>query len=88
MLKLTDNRVCPSAEDLRKLYDECGSWSREDHMRIFYLCILGTALVCADQRMSIPLDIAKRVMNLDLFKQYPWGRISYLVMCVSGFTII
>ncbi|KAF8044552.1 hypothetical protein N665_7989s0001 [Sinapis alba] len=58
--------------------DVCRSWSREDHIRLCYLAILTDGLLALDRRQAIPPAQGKLLMDLEIFEQYPWGRVAFL----------
>ncbi|KAL0836130.1 hypothetical protein Bca101_088019 [Brassica carinata] len=71
----------PSAEDIRTLCrspDVYRSWSREDQIRLCYLAILTGGLLALDRREAIPPAKAKLLMDLEIFEQYPWGRVAFV----------
>ncbi|KAF3601995.1 hypothetical protein F2Q69_00035395 [Brassica cretica] len=71
----------PSAEDIRTLCrspDVYRSWSREDQIRLCYLAILTGGLLALDRREAIPPAKAKLLMDLEIFEQYPCGRVAFV----------
>ncbi|KAL0667465.1 hypothetical protein Bca4012_030169 [Brassica carinata] len=81
LFNMRRNRSTPSAEDIRTLCrspDVCRSWSREDQIRLCYLVILTGGLLALDRREAIPPAKAKLLMDLDIFEQYPWGRVAFV----------
>ncbi|KAL0730273.1 hypothetical protein Bca4012_026366 [Brassica carinata] len=89
LFKLRHPRSIPSAEDILQLCrspDVCRSWSREDQIRLCYLAILTGGLLGLDRREAIPLAKSKLLMDLEIFEQYPWGRVAFieLVAAESG----
>ncbi|KAG2288860.1 hypothetical protein Bca52824_048464 [Brassica carinata] len=81
MFNLRRTRSTPSAEDRRTLCrspDVCRSWSREDQIRLCYLAILTGSLLALDRREAIPPAKEKLLMDLDIFEQYPWGRVDFV----------
>ncbi|KAF3556894.1 hypothetical protein F2Q69_00012143 [Brassica cretica] len=81
MFNLRRTRSTPSAEDIRTLCrspDVCRSWSREDQIRLCYLAILTGSLLALDRREAIPPAKEKLLMDLDIFEQYPWGRVDFV----------
>ncbi|CAN6827107.1 unnamed protein product, partial [Brassica oleracea] len=81
LFNMRRNCSTPSAEDIRTLCrspDVCRSWSREDQIRLCYLAILTGGLLALDRREAIPPAKAKLLMDLDIFEQYPWGRVVFV----------
>ncbi|KAL0696265.1 hypothetical protein Bca4012_063445 [Brassica carinata] len=81
LFKLKHPRSTPSSEDVLALCQSpevCQSWSREDQIRLCYLAILTGSLLGLDRREAIPPAKAKLLMDLELFEQYPWGRVAFV----------
>ncbi|CAF2141866.1 unnamed protein product [Brassica rapa] len=81
LFHLRCTRSTPGAEDIRTLSrspDVCRSWSREDQIRLCYLAILTGGLLALDRREAIPPSKAKLLMDLEIFEQYPWGRVAVI----------
>ncbi|KAG2311871.1 hypothetical protein Bca52824_023428 [Brassica carinata] len=81
MFNLRHPRSIPSAEDILQLCrspDVCRSWSREDQIRLYYLAILTGGLLGLDRRDAIPPAKSKPLMDLEIFEQYPWGRVAFV----------
>ncbi|CAN7105703.1 unnamed protein product [Brassica rapa subsp. narinosa] len=81
LFNLRCTRSTPSAEDICTLCqspDVCRSWSREDQIRLCYLAILTGGLLALDRREAIPSAKTKLLMDLEIFEQYPWGRVAFI----------
>ncbi|KAG2329958.1 hypothetical protein Bca52824_001138 [Brassica carinata] len=81
LFKLKHPRLTPSYEDVLALCQSpevCKSWSREDQIRLCYLAILTGGLLGLDRREAIPPAKAKLLMDLEIFEQYPWGRVAFI----------
>ncbi|KAL0684190.1 hypothetical protein Bca4012_051038 [Brassica carinata] len=93
LFNLRRTRSTPSAEDIRTLCrspDVCKSWSRENQIRTCYLAILTGGLLALDRREAIPPAKAKLLMDLEIFEQYPWGRVAFveLVQQIKDATVM
>ncbi|KAL0730446.1 hypothetical protein Bca4012_026539 [Brassica carinata] len=81
LFKLKHPRSTPSYEDVLALCQSpevCKSWSREDQIRLCYLAILTGGFLGLDRREAIPPAKAKLLMDLEIFEQYPWGRVAFV----------
>ncbi|KAL0696266.1 hypothetical protein Bca4012_063446 [Brassica carinata] len=81
LFKLKHPRSTPSSEDVLALCQSpevYESWSREDQIRLCYLAILTGGLLGLDRREAIPPAKAKLLVDLEIFEQYPWGRVAFV----------
>ncbi|KAG2328813.1 hypothetical protein Bca52824_011541 [Brassica carinata] len=81
LFKLKHPRSTPSSEDVLALCQSpevCKYWSWEDQIRLCYLAILTGGLLGLDRREAIPPAKAKLLMDLEIFEQYPWGRVAFV----------
>ncbi|XP_024009193.1 uncharacterized protein LOC112084186 [Eutrema salsugineum] len=64
-----------STEDLIEACNDCGSWSRKDRLRIGYLSIYSSFIEARKPSSATRVSLARLVMDLDAFENYPWGRV-------------
>ncbi|XP_024006118.1 uncharacterized protein LOC112082823 [Eutrema salsugineum] len=67
----------PSTEDLIEACKECGSWSSEDRLRLGYLSIYASYIEARKPSSATWARLARLVMDLDAFENYPWGRVAF-----------
>ncbi|KAL0713367.1 hypothetical protein Bca4012_020345 [Brassica carinata] len=68
--------VC-SPSELNQHADQPARFS-EDQIRLCYLAILTGGLLGLDRREAIPTAKAQLLMDLEIFEQYPWGRVAFV----------
>ncbi|KAF3516262.1 hypothetical protein DY000_02060765 [Brassica cretica] len=55
----------------------CNKWTYVDRVRLMYLCIIQGYLIAKDDRISIPLEYIRLVMDLAKIRMFPWGLHAY-----------
>lgn len=73
----------PSINDLVAACNRCQDWSREDRMRLGYLCIFAGYIEARRETTSTPVKLARLVMDEQAFLNYPWGRVAFLNLIKS-----
>lgn len=56
---------------------DCSSWTREERIRLGYLCLYASFIDVHDPRTATRVGMARLVMDLDAFENYPWGRVAF-----------
>ncbi|ESQ27744.1 hypothetical protein EUTSA_v10019606mg [Eutrema salsugineum] len=67
----------PSTTKIIEACSNCSSWSRDDRLRLGYLGIYAGFIVATRPGSSTNVNHARLVMNLEGFKEFPWGRIAF-----------
>ncbi|XP_013624731.1 PREDICTED: uncharacterized protein LOC106330881 [Brassica oleracea var. oleracea] len=55
----------------------CNKWTYVDRVRLVYLCIIQGYLIAKDDRVSIPLEYIRLVMDFSKMRMFPWGLHAY-----------
>ena len=55
----------------------CNKWTYVDMVRLVYLCIIQGYLIAKDDRVSIPLEYIRLVMDFGKMRMFPWGLHAY-----------
>ncbi|KAF3600125.1 hypothetical protein F2Q69_00037291 [Brassica cretica] len=55
----------------------CNKWTYVDRVRLVYLCIIQGYLIAKDDRVSIPLEYIRLVMDFGKMRMFPWGLHAY-----------
>ncbi|CDY68382.1 BnaCnng58760D [Brassica napus] len=65
--------------ELTSFWEICEGWSRDDRKRLAYLAIFSGYI--EGRRYSTPtrVSLARLVMELERFENYPWGRVAFKV---------
>ncbi|CAN7042997.1 unnamed protein product [Brassica rapa subsp. trilocularis] len=73
----------PSTQEIIASFERCKGWSRDDRKRLTYLAIF-TGYI-EGRKYSTPtwVSLARLVMELERFENYPWGRVAFKVMMDS-----
>src|SRR5690606_8324528 len=73
----------PTSTQIIDAFASCGSWSRDDRMRLGYLAVF-TGYI-EGRKYSTPTRVsrARLVMELERFEKYPWGRVAFKVLIDS-----
>ncbi|KAG5384616.1 hypothetical protein IGI04_036086 [Brassica rapa subsp. trilocularis] len=73
----------PSTEEIIAALGRCKGWSRDDRKRLAYLAIF-TGYI-EGRKYSTPtwVSLARLVMELERFENYPWGRVAFKVLMDS-----
>ncbi|ESQ30956.1 hypothetical protein EUTSA_v10012192mg [Eutrema salsugineum] len=67
----------PSTIEIIEAYSNCSSWSRDDRLRLEYLGIYAGFIVATRPGLSTNVNHARLMMDLEGFKELPWGRIAF-----------
>ncbi|KAF8044640.1 hypothetical protein N665_7367s0001, partial [Sinapis alba] len=73
----------PSSEQIIKALKRCQEWSRDDRMRLGYLAIFFGFIEGRKYSNATRASLARLVMNLERFENYPWGRVAFKVLMDS-----
>ncbi|XP_033138746.1 uncharacterized protein LOC117129294 [Brassica rapa] len=73
----------PSIEQITKVFYNCDEWSRDDHMRLGYLAIYAGYIEGKKFSSATSASLARLVMDLEKFENYPWGRVAFKVLMDS-----
>uniref|UniRef100_A0A0D3BY97 Ubiquitin-like protease family profile domain-containing protein n=1 Tax=Brassica oleracea var. oleracea TaxID=109376 RepID=A0A0D3BY97_BRAOL len=73
----------PSTQEIIAAFERCEGWSRDDRKRLAYLAIF-TGYI-KGRKYSTPTrdSLARLVMELERFENYPWGRVAFKVLMDS-----
>ncbi|CAA7023980.1 unnamed protein product [Microthlaspi erraticum] len=74
---------------VHQLIEACqwvGEWPREDRIRLGYLAIYAGFIQARKSSQETRVKLARFVMDLDRFHDYPWGRVAFknLITTVKG----
>ncbi|KAF8049884.1 hypothetical protein N665_2101s0001 [Sinapis alba] len=73
----------PTMEQIIAACKRCSEWSRDDRMRLGYLAIF-TGFIEGRKFLTVTrVSLARLVMDLEEFKNYPWGRVAFKVLMDS-----
>ncbi|KAL0729141.1 hypothetical protein Bca4012_025234 [Brassica carinata] len=64
------------------LITECKDWSRVDRVRLVYLCVI-CFVMAKDEKVNIPHEYIRLVMDFDKMRKYPWGLHAYDMLLES-----
>ncbi|CAF2073790.1 unnamed protein product [Brassica oleracea] len=69
----------PSTQEIITTFERCEGWSRDDSKWLAYLAIF-TGYI-EERKYSTPtrVSLARLVMELERFENYPWGRVAFKV---------
>ncbi|RID58816.1 hypothetical protein BRARA_F02084 [Brassica rapa] len=67
----------PMLSELQLLFTKIRNWSFEKRRMIGLLCVLSIGVLGISSGSRIPLDQAKRVLDIEAFDRYPWGRVGF-----------
>ncbi|KAF8084775.1 LOW QUALITY PROTEIN: hypothetical protein N665_0701s0005 [Sinapis alba] len=73
----------PSSEQIIRSLKRCQEWSRDDRMRLGYLAIFFGFIEGRKYSSATRASLARLVMDLERFENYPWGRVAFKVMMDS-----
>uniref|UniRef100_A0A0D3BHD1 DUF1985 domain-containing protein n=1 Tax=Brassica oleracea var. oleracea TaxID=109376 RepID=A0A0D3BHD1_BRAOL len=73
----------PSTEHIKAAFGRCEEWSREDRMRLGYLAIFTGFIEGRKYSTATRASLARLVMDLEIFENYPWGRVAFKVLMES-----
>ncbi|KAF8100494.1 hypothetical protein N665_0223s0020 [Sinapis alba] len=73
----------PTTEQIIAACKRCSEWSRDDRMRLGYLAIF-TGFIEGRKLLTVTrASLARLVMDLEEFENYPWGRVAFKVLMDS-----
>ncbi|RIA04222.1 hypothetical protein BRARA_K01568, partial [Brassica rapa] len=72
-----------SIEQITEAFYHCDEWSRDDRMRLGYLAIYAGYIEGKKFSSATPASLARLVMDLEKFENYPWGRVAFKVLMDS-----
>ncbi|KAF8094706.1 hypothetical protein N665_0355s0019 [Sinapis alba] len=73
----------PSSEQIIRACHRCQEWSRDDRMRLGYLAIFTGFIEGRKYSNATRVSLARLVMDLEKFENYPWGRVVFKVLMDS-----
>ncbi|XP_048625423.1 uncharacterized protein LOC125593200 [Brassica napus] len=73
----------PTTEHIKAAFGRCEEWSREDRMRLGYLAIFTGFIEGRKYSTATWASLARLVMDLERFENYPWGRVAFKVLMES-----
>ncbi|CAN7066147.1 unnamed protein product [Brassica rapa subsp. trilocularis] len=73
----------PSIEHITEAFYNCDEWSRDDRMRLGYLAIYAGYIEGKKFSSATSASLARLVMDLEKFENYPWGRVAFKVLMDS-----
>ncbi|KAF8114898.1 hypothetical protein N665_0032s0029 [Sinapis alba] len=76
--------ACPSSEQIIRALKRCQEWSRDDRMWLGYLAIFFGFIEGRKYSSATRASLARLVMDLEKFENYPWGRVAFKVLMDSS----
>ncbi|CAN7011956.1 unnamed protein product [Brassica rapa subsp. trilocularis] len=73
----------PSIDQITEAFYNCNEWSRDDRMRLGYLAIYAGYIEGKKFSSATSASLARLVMDLEKFENYPWGRVAFKVLMDS-----
>ncbi|XP_056841686.1 uncharacterized protein LOC130494881 [Raphanus sativus] len=73
----------PTTDQIIAALKRCGDWSREDRKRLAYLSIFTGFIEGRKFSSATRAVLARLVMDLERFENYPWGRVAFKVLMDS-----
>ena len=73
----------PSIEQITEAFYRCDNWSRDDRKRLGYLAIYAGYIEGKKFSTATRASLARLVMDLEKFENYPWGRVAFKVLMDS-----
>ncbi|CAN7071115.1 unnamed protein product, partial [Brassica oleracea var. botrytis] len=73
----------PTTDQIIAALKRCGDWSREDRKRLAYLSIFTGFIEGRKFSTATRSTLARLVMDLERFENYPWGRVAFKVLMDS-----
>ncbi|XP_024011362.1 uncharacterized protein LOC112086621 [Eutrema salsugineum] len=67
----------PSWDELQEVLRGCRTWTFEKRRMVGCLCVLSAGVLGLHPASKIPLKFAKRVLDVEAFEQFPWGRVAH-----------
>ncbi|KAG2330092.1 hypothetical protein Bca52824_001272 [Brassica carinata] len=78
-----DIEAGPSTEQITTSLGRCEGWSRDDRKRLGYLAIFAGYIEGRKGSTPTRASLARLVMELERFENYPWGRVAFKVLMDS-----
>uniref|UniRef100_A0A0D3AUE9 DUF1985 domain-containing protein n=1 Tax=Brassica oleracea var. oleracea TaxID=109376 RepID=A0A0D3AUE9_BRAOL len=78
-----DVDVWPTTEQIIAAFGRCEEWSQDDRMRLGYLAIFTGFIETRKYSTATRASLARLVMDLEKFENYPWGRVAFKVLMES-----
>ncbi|KAL0645422.1 hypothetical protein Bca4012_043713 [Brassica carinata] len=75
--------VGPSTQEIIAALQRCEGWSRDDRKRLAYLAIFTGYIEGRKYSTPTRVSLARLVMELERFENYPWGRVAFKVLMDS-----
>ncbi|CDY40868.1 BnaC09g25970D [Brassica napus] len=69
--------------EITEAFYNCDEWSRDDRMRLGYLAIYAGYIEGKKFSSATSASLARLVMDLEKFENYPWGRVAFKVLMDS-----
>uniref|UniRef100_A0A0D3C0G6 Ubiquitin-like protease family profile domain-containing protein n=1 Tax=Brassica oleracea var. oleracea TaxID=109376 RepID=A0A0D3C0G6_BRAOL len=73
----------PSTQKIIAAFERCEGWSRDDRKRLGYLAIFTGYIEERKYPTPTRVSLARLVMELERFGNYPWGRVAFKVLMDS-----
>nr|VDD32859.1 unnamed protein product [Brassica oleracea] len=73
----------PSTQEIIATFERCEGWSRDDRKRLAYLAIFTRYIEGRKYSTPTRVSLARLVMELKRFENYPWGRVAFKVLMDS-----
>ncbi|CAG7906154.1 unnamed protein product [Brassica rapa] len=73
----------PSIEQITKAFYHCDEWSQDDRMRLGYFAIYAGYIEGKKFSSATSASLARLVVDLEKFENYPWGRVVFKVLMDS-----
>nr|VDD50278.1 unnamed protein product [Brassica oleracea] len=73
----------PSTQEKIAALERCEGWSRDDRKRLAYLAIFTGYIEGRKYSTPTRVSLARLVMELERFENYPWGRVAFKVLIDS-----
>uniref|UniRef100_A0A0D3D713 DUF1985 domain-containing protein n=1 Tax=Brassica oleracea var. oleracea TaxID=109376 RepID=A0A0D3D713_BRAOL len=73
----------PSTQEIIAAFERCEGWSRDDRKRLAYLAIFTGYIKGRKYSTPTRVTLARLVMELERFENYPWGRVVFKVLMDS-----
>ncbi|XP_056862261.1 uncharacterized protein LOC108832548 [Raphanus sativus] len=73
----------PSTDQIIAALKRCKDWSRDDRKRLAYLAIFAGYIEGKKVTTSTRASLARLVIDLEQFENYPWGRVTFKVLIES-----
>uniref|UniRef100_A0A0D3CT61 DUF1985 domain-containing protein n=1 Tax=Brassica oleracea var. oleracea TaxID=109376 RepID=A0A0D3CT61_BRAOL len=73
----------PSTQEIIASFERYEGWSRDDRKRLAYLAIFTGYIEGRKYSTPTRVSLARLVMELERFENYPWGRVAFKVLMDS-----